>query len=532
MSQAAITEDQLQALRDEQDVIARQITAAKRLLKTKRARDEVLEFAQLLHPHPKDPENTDVSRYLIGPLHKALGRALHEIEEGKHRRLIITVPPRHGKTQLVSKIFPAWFIGRDPYRSVITATYNDVFAEDFGRAVRHYMKSPAYAQVFPNAKLRQGSAAADRLETEFGGNLFFVGVKGTLTGRGGDLLIVDDPIKGSEDAQSAAMRDKLWDWFNNDLMSRQMTDEGIVLLIMTRWHEDDIVGRLTDPTNPHYNKDEAAEWEIINLPALAEENDALGRPVGAPLWPERFGVKYLESQRRRDPVKFSALYQQRPTPADGDFFRAEHWRDYGPEDLPLEMRYYISVDLAVAQKQHNDPSVVLVGGVDSRDRLYLIDCVWKRMPTDVSTDIIMDRIKRWKPMRVWGEKDHIFKSVGPFLRKRMREEKVYADIQEIASYADKQKKAQPIQGRMAMGMVFFPRGAEWAIRAKEEMLKFPRGSHDDFVDALATMGRGLDEMVAPSVPEDAEVVIKPGTMRWFKEQRRMSEGYSFAKSGW
>ena len=173
--------------------------------------------------------------------------------------------------------------------------------------------------------------------------LFFVGVGGTLTGRGGDINILDDPVKNRKEADSPIVREALWNWYNNVLRYRMMTQDAALVIIATRWNEDDIIGRHTDPTNPYYNEEEAATWSIINLPALAEEDDPLGRPIDQPLWPSRFGTQFLLDQRRADARGFSALYQGRPTPAEGSFFKNDHIRTYNKmSDLPHpdSLRYY------------------------------------------------------------------------------------------------------------------------------------------------------------------------------------------------
>ena len=286
----------------------------------------------------------------------------------------------------------------------------------------------------------------------------------------------------------------------------------------TRWHEDDLIGRLTDPKNPCYNGDEARQWKRITIPALAEDNDVLGRAPGEALWPDRFGVDYLMSFKRRNPRGFNALYQQRPTPEDGDFFKAEYLRTYLPEDRPAlkDLRVYMASDHAVAQKQENDRTCVVVAGVDKADNLWILDCWWKRAKTDEAVEKLIDLFAKYDPLRWWAEDDHITKSIGPFLRKRMRERHVYMAHSKVNAYSDKLKKAQAIQGRMSMGMVLFPKNAPWFQDAKDELLKFPRARHDDFVDALSTLGRGLGVMVAPAAAVAPDTGPKVGTYGWLK----------------
>lgn len=494
---------------------------AKRKLASMEARDDLIKFTKRTMPDPADPEDSEKSRYDDQYFHRALAAALQEVEAGRCKRLIVTFPPRHGKSELTSKRFLAWFLGRNPYLNIIFGTYNQDFADDFGRSIRDdIINTPEYAEIFPGVSLRDGSSSANRLQSKQGGVLFFVGRGGPVTGRGGHGIVIDDPLKNSIEADSEATRNQTWDWLTRDVFSRFMTDDGWIVLIMTRWHEDDPVGRLTDPKNPHYNAEEAAQWKIFNIPAIAEENDVLGREPGTPLWPSRFGLDYLLSFKRRDSRGFNALFQQRPAPEDGAFFKAEHLREYGPADLPplSELEIYAASDHAVATKQHNDRTCLMVVGVDKNDNIWVLpDLVWKRIKTDTTVDEMIRMMKKYEPNRWFGSKDHIAKSIGPFLKKRMREEKLYILIKETDDYADKVKKAQAIQGRMSMGMVYLPRFAPWYQDAKDELLKFPYGTHDDFVDTLATVGRELTRLMKGTPLVAAPTGPKVGSWGWLKK---------------
>lgn len=510
---------------DELEQLERQLKLARYITKTRRSRDDLLAFTELSMPHPEDPDDVQRSRYVAAMHHRLIARALEKVESGEWTRLIITMPPRHGKTELATKRFPPWFVGRDPYRHIIVASYADDLAQEFGREVREIMRAPFYKQVFPEAVLRKGSASADRLQTTAGGILVFTGRKGGLTGKGADLLLIDDPVKDREEADSQAMRNKMWSWFSDVAMSRLMNTSARVVIIMTRWHEDDIVGRLTDPENVCYNADEASKWKILKLPALAEDNDPLGRAPGEALWEERISRVFLEGQRKLNPRGFEALYQGNPVPDDGDFFKAEwiNQNTYKPDELPRNLRYYIASDHAVSEAQERDATCMLVVGVDTRGIIWLVDCWWERKTSDVVAEAMLELGSRWKPLAWWAERGHISKSIGPFLRRRMMEEGKYFALHEVVPVADKQTRAQAIQGRMAMGMVKFPAFAPWFGRAYQELVKFPAAKHDDFVDALAHIGRGLDRIVpASSVlpPGSGQTGPKPGTLAWVKQSAR------------
>jgi len=519
---------------DEVDDIQKQIVAAERMLRLRKARTNLLDFTQFTMPDPSDPDNSDMSKYRPAKHHEVIAAALEEVEAGRMLRLIITMPPRHGKSELASRRFPAWFMGKDPYRQLIFSTYNDDFAQDFGRSVRETMRSSAFSQVFPGCKLRAGSASADKIQTEEGGLMKFVGRGGGLTGRGADLLVIDDPIKDREEADSKSVRDKMWSWFTEAAMTRLMPG-GRVVIIMTRWHEDDLIGRLTDPRNPCYRKEEAENWHILALPAIAVENDPMKRKPGEALWPTQFPIDILLNIKRLNERGFSALYQGQPTPDDGDFFRKDWIKTYdSPNKIPKNIRIYAASDHAVSIAQDADKTVLMCVGVDEEDNIWVLpDIFWRRAQTDTVCDAMLDIMKRRKPLNWRAEKGHISKAIGPFLRKRMQEEKIYCSIEEVTPVKDKQTRAQAIRGRMAMGKVFFPRFASWWGDAQNEMLKFPAARHDDFVDTLAHIGMGLDFQVGAQVPEVIKEGPKWGTLEWVKQaSKTMTWKENRLKSFW
>jgi predicted phage terminase large subunit-like protein len=316
-----------------------------------------------------------------------------------------------------------------------------------------------------------------------------------------------------------------------------MTASASIVIVQTRWHEDDLIGRLTDPTNPHYSPEEAAKWKIINLPALAEDEDPLGRKKGELLWPERFDMEFMEAQRRLDPRGFSALYQGRPTAEDGDLFRRENIKYFNRKDLPEDMRIYAASDHAVGvDRTRNDATCLLIVGVDRNDDIFLLDCWWEKRTTDKVVDAMLELMSKWKPLIWWAEKGHISKAIGPFLRKRMAEEKVYCRIEEVTPVANKVQRAQSILGRMAMNKVLFPRQSVWTQKATDEILKFPNGRNDDFVDTLAWIGMGLARLTTPGggiVKTDS--LPKVGTLAWVKwdaAQRRKQQFLEHRTGGW
>lgn len=512
--------------------LEKRLSLLKRAQAAQLARDRFMPFIKFTSPDPEDPNDVEKSKYKNAKHHDAIARVIEEVVEGNIRFLILTMPPRHGKSEQVSRRLPAWFMGKFPHQNGVVATYNDDFAADFGKDVRGIVSTPQFKQAFPGFRLQRGGAASDRLQTVQGGQWTFVGRGGGLTGRGGHILICDDLIKDDKEAQSPAIRDQAWNWFTKVAMSRRMGMK-LVIMTFTRWHADDPIGRLTDPENQYYNEKLAKKIKIINLPAIADEDDPLGREPGEPLWPDgpdKFDLDFLEEQRALDPLGFEALYQQRPSLLDGDLFKRETIKYYGPGtnvELPEDLRFYASSDHAVGTGQRNDPSCLLKIGVDRQNNIYLLECIWKKMGSDLAVEAMLGMMRgNTKPLLWWAEKGHISKSIGPFLRKRMSETGTFINIREVTPVADKAQRAQSIVGRVAMGKVYFPKGEWWTEKAINEMMAFPNGNHDDFVDALAWIGVGLQSQYSPgksSAAEKAKQQPAPFTLEWVKLHDRWSK---------
>jgi predicted phage terminase large subunit-like protein len=500
------------------------------------ARDDLLSFTRFMMPDPDHPDDVSLSAYHVESFHRAIAAALEQVELGLLPRLIINVPPRHGKSQLSSRMFPAWFQGRHPEESVILATYSDKLSWDFGREVREIMEDPLYGQVFPGIPLK--TASVDRIENEYGGKAFFVGRGSAITGRGAIGLLIDDPIKDRVEADSLVTRNKLWAWYNQVAKTRLLSSVGWIIIIQTRWHEDDLVGRLTDPRNPDYSAVEGPKWKIIDLPALSRGvGDPLGRPAGRALWPQRFPVTYLEEMRSADPRGFQALYQGSPTPEKGNFFPADSIKTYNRGERPPDdkLRFYCASDHAVSTTQDRDKTCLIPIGIDEDNNIWVMDdVVWSHIPTDQVVERMISLMAKYKPLFWWAERGHITKSIGPFLRRRMRERDVYCAIAEVTPVHDKKTRAQSIMARMAMGMVYFPSYASWWMEARQEMLQFPFGIRDDFVDALAWVGSGLVVYAPPRPAKPKKPAPAAMTLAWVKSSSNQEKRSRNAaqKQGW
>lgn len=500
------------------------------------SRENLIDYARYLRPDPQAPWDITRSLYEVQPHHALVARELEALEMGLTKNLILTLPPRAGKSLLASTTFIPWFLGRNPDWSTIMATYNSTFAGDFGRQVRALLQDPRNAQVFPGIHLDPKSTSVNRMNTTNGGQLTFVGRGGSLTGRGGHLLAIDDPIKDRKEADSQLIRNQMWEWFTQVFSTRAMMDDARRLITTTRWNADDIVGRLTDPNNSFYNHSEAKKWRVINIPAFAEQDDPVGRKPGEALWPKRFSVSYLAGLRDQDARGFSALYQGNPSPSTGIFFEPSDIREYQSiQQIPEDVRYYGASDHAISTMQWADKTVLLAFCVDQNDNIWIRpESQMSKMTSPTQIEAMLGLIKRFKPLFWFAEKGHITKSIGPFLRKRMQEERVFTSIFELQPTGDKQARAQSIKGKMSAGQVYLPQWASWYPEVRNQLLTFPAGAHDDFVDALSIMGLGLALQRAPSHKTEKEVV-KPGTFGYLRQQsdaeRRRSQ-LRTAREGW
>ena len=526
------------AIRDTERVLL----AAKRQKKIVEARDSLRAFIELMMPDPEAPDDVDRTLFQCEPHHRVLVDTVEAVEAKRMMRAAVSMPPQHGKSLILSRFGLAWIIGRNPHMRVLFATYSDGLAQTRGDEVREVLQSPLFRAVFPKATLAKGSQSKTEMRFTAGGSLNFVGRGTATTGRPADLFVIDDPYKDAEEGGSATILQQVKDWFAAVVFSRCHVLTPI-LVVHTRWNEDDLLGWQCDPEHPENraNPQRAKRWKYVNLPTPVDDPllaKALGLEVGSPLWPTRFPLHHLKEAEENDPRIYAALYRGQPSPEQGDFFKAEHFLTYLPHELPKELRFYGASDHAVSEKQRADATCLVVGGVCRDDILWIAPNVWwDRKPTDVVVEAMLDMIAEYQPLWWRAASDHISKAIGPFLRKRMLERRVFGNIVESPEIGDKLQKAQAIQARMSMGLVRFPAGAPWLTRAKSELLKFPHAKHDDFVDALAHLGRGLRVMFGRRPDQSAanENVLspKPGSLGWVKwaaqqerralEQRRVLE---------
>jgi predicted phage terminase large subunit-like protein len=403
-----------------------------------------------------------------------LYKTLHRVTTGECKRLIITMPPRHGKSETVTIRYAAWRLERDPKLNIILGSYNQKLANSFSRRIR--------AIVEERIPLAKDKRSADEWETQVRGGVKAVGVGAGITGFGGSLVIIDDPVKNRAEAESRTMRDNVWDWFNDDIYTR-LEPGASIILIQTRWHEDDLAGRLLKQS-----ADGGEVWEKVDLPALAEDSDPLGRPIGEALWPERYSSQDLEAIRRQQGTySFSALYQQQPVPSDGGLFKRA-WFQHIVSRPPIGLAWARGYDLAVSTKTTSDHTASFRCAFDRSGNLYIADGFRRRIEYPEQRRYVIDRVREER------NTSHGIENAlhGQALVQDLRQDvKVRGrPIEAIRVDADKITRALAWAGLAEDGKVILVQGT-WIDDFVDEVCSFPYGSHDDQVDAVSLAVRML-----------------------------------------
>lgn len=436
---------------------------------------------------------------------------IDEIEaflDGDDEVLLLFAPPGSAKSTYVSILFPSWYLARYPQNSILAATHSVEFAERWGRRVRNDI---ANESLTLGIGLAPDNQAAARWALASGGEYYGVGAGVGISGFRADLGLGDDFFGNREDAYSETVRNKRWDWYVDDFSAR-LKPGAKRILMNTRWHEDDVAGRVLDQI-----KRGIVRGKVISIPAIAEAGDLLGRKAGQYLWDEPGGYDYgsflRARQRETSPMMWSALYQQRPAPEQGDYFKADWLRPYEKAPDRATLRIYGASDYAVTA-DGGDYTVHGVVGLDPEGRMYLLD-LWRRQTSsDAWIEAFCDLVLQWKPMAWAEEQGQIKAGVGPFLERRQRERKAYVVREAFPTRGDKAVRAQSIRGRMALEGLYVPINAPWYPELRSELLSFSAGKHDDQVDMLGLIGQLLDKMLAGTRPKPTE---KPRRDRWDRE---------------
>lgn len=446
------------------------------------AHHKLLNFCQLLD---SNYEAVWFHEVLADILEKALKRT----QEKKKTRIILTIPPRHGKTMTTSQYFPAWVLGKYPTLKFILSSYGADLSEKVGMKTRDLINSERYQAIFPNVELRADSKSKTFWMTKQGGSYFAVGVGGPVTGEGASIILIDDPHKNREEAESQTQRDKVWEYYRSTLYSR-LEGAGTVIVIMQRWHQDDLVGRLLAEEEENKKAGKITEdWEVINFPAIAEEEEFHKghrvRKAGEPLWPSKFPLDVLNNIREvQGLVNWSSQYQQDPILAENQEFKKEFFKYYQEEDLNGKyLSYFTFVDPAISQKKSADNTVVLTVAKEINGPNFYriredsghftpqqtIDLIFKHQ-ADYRSEVYMETIAFQKALKFSVEEEQK-------IRQR------YFTIKETKS-GNKELRIRGLLPMYERGVVYHKHSD---VEYERELLAFPRGRRDDRADCMSFM---------------------------------------------
>jgi hypothetical protein len=407
--------------------------------------------------------------------HEVTATELEKVERGEIDRLMLFLPPRYGKSQLASINLPAWALGRNPRREIITSSYSADLAQDFGSKTRTLVESEQYRAIF-NVQLRQDDRSKAKWLTQEGGAYTSVGIGGAITGRGADLLIIDDPIKNREEAESKTYRDKVWNWYTSTAYTR-LEKNGAVILILTRWHVDDIAGRILA-------SEEAYRWNIVNLPAIAEQDEQY-RKKGEPLWESKYNLEALESIKRViGTYDWASLYQQKPILSENQEFNPHFFKARSQEEVDrLNTRNFLTIDTAISQKSYADFTGFCDNAVDGENFWNLKAWRMKLGPKEL-IDYLFTLYDRRRYEKIGIEKTIYLQVIKPFLDDEMRKRNKFLPIVELQhNQVQKEIRIRSLLPRYEAGSIFHIDGA--CRDLEEEALMFPQGIHDDVIDATA-----------------------------------------------
>lgn len=421
---------------------------------------------------------------------RRLDHALAECASGRIRRLIVNMPPRHGKSEFVSKYFPAWYLIRNPEKRIILTGYSAKFAESWGRSVRDLITAMGKRY---GVEISKSNSSAGNFSIEgHSGGMIAVGAGGSITGKGADLLIIDDPVKNDKEAHSKRRRESIFEWFQATAFTR-LEPCGTIIIVMTRWHEDDLCGRLLSGEKVGTSDkidvtvlERVGQWHILRMPALlsgAEGNSEA-------LWPERFSAEKLQQIRKSiGEYWFSALYQQCPSVPSGNIFKRCNARYFLSDGKTVsigerlhsieELRVYATIDLAASTKEKSDYTVAVVFGLTRRTEVLLLEVIREKIEGAEHLAFVKAIHDRFRPVLIGIEAvQYQISLVQQAMRSGL-------PVKELRADRDKISRALPMAARMESGNVYFKENAPWLHDFEEELFSFPSAPHDDQVDAFS-----------------------------------------------
>jgi len=411
--------------------------------------------------------------------HEILAKKLEAVERGEVKRLMVMMPPRYGKSELVSIRFPAWFLGKNPQKDIITTSYNAELAVEFGGKTRDIIADPIFSVIFPEGvTLKEDEQAKGRWRTNKGGSYTSAGIGGPITGRGAHILLIDDPIKNREEAESKLIRDKHWDWYRSTAYTR-LEKEAAIVLVLTRWHLDDLAGRLLK------EEEEGGEkWEVVKFPAIAIEDEEC-RKEGEPLWPEKYSLESLKQTKKTVGIyNWSSLYQQEALISENQEFKIEFIKKRKRSEVEvLDTRKFLTIDTAYSQKTEADYCGVTKNYVDKENKWNLSAFRVKLSPGEL-VNLIFTLYKADYFEKIGIEKTAYLAGLKPHLDEEQRKRDIFLPIVELEhKEVNKHTRIRGLLPRYESSSIFHIEGE--CDDLEEEMLSFPKGSNDDVLDSCA-----------------------------------------------
>ena len=452
--------------KQEQLELHQMLSALEEMNKVKQRQNNFLDFIKHVYPN-----------YIIGEHHRKLAQLFEDIANGKKKRIIVNIAPRHGKSELISYLAPAWFLGKHPAKKVIMASHTADLAVNFGRRVRNLVGSDAYKDIFPEVMLQSDSKSASRWGTNYNGEYFAIGVGGALAGRGADLFIIDDP-HSEQDAKLGKSDVFLpaWEWFQSGPLQRLMPG-GAIIVVMTRWSKLDLTGQIV---NQMIKNDDVDDWEVVEFPAILENK--AGEEI--PLWPEFWSLEELQSRRAALDVRYwNAQYLQNPTSEEGALIKREWWNIWEKETPPSCDFIIMSLDAAQEANNRADYNALLTWGVFYNEEvnnynIILLNAIKKRLEFPELKELAIEEYKEWEPDVFIVEK----KSNGAALYQEFRRMGIPVGEFTPGKGQDKVSRVNAVSDLFHSGIVWAP-DHRWAHEVIEECNDFPSGANDDLVDA-------------------------------------------------
>lgn len=452
-----------------------------------------------------------------------LERFMKAVEAGLEPRLMIFCPPRFGKSLTASNYFPSWVLGHHPEWEIISTSYSADLPVGFSRKIRARIRDRSYRAMFAKTILDPESQGVEEWHTTLGGGYVAAGARGGITGKGAHILIMDDLLKDDTEADSETIREGVWDWVGTTATTR-LSPGGGLLLIMTRWHDADPAGKFlaeeAEQIKAGVPKAERQNWEVVSYAAIADNDEymtpdhrivemplegaKLLRKKGEALHPERFPLAALIKKKRfMQPRHWSALYQQKPTPDEGLFIKKDYVRYY---ELPMEFggQSFVNLlagDLAISKNDTANFTVLGVGTLDHNGDLWMREAIRGRMDTFEIIEAMVTLWKRYNCQVCGIEQGAIYQAIKPVLDRYLRQKNLTMNFdEELKPVTDKIIRARPLQGWMQQGRVRYPAGQPWVQTGVAELLRFPGGVNDDFVDMQAWMVRMAARVPLPKAP--------------------------------